>query len=39
MTLHLRYRVLLHRGNAKEGNVQQHFADYEAAPAVTFEAR
>jgi hypothetical protein len=37
--LHLRYRVLLHRGNAKEGNVQQHFADYEAVPMVSIEER
>jgi hypothetical protein len=33
-TMHLRYRVVLHRGNATEGNIAQHFTDYATAPTL-----
>lgn len=33
-SLHLRYRVCLHRHNAVEGRVGRHYASYRAQPAV-----
>ena len=33
-TLRLKYRVLLHRGNAKDGEVEKRWTEYAAEPSV-----
>lgn len=37
-TLRLKYRVHLHKGNAREGKVERRFEEYAARPEVAFES-